>query len=111
MPEVLETLSAAPPPQIPGLHPALWRVMRTPLAAQQRLATIGLLPRDLRHRLGVRWTRRDARRFRAMAAASRASGPLMVGPLREFGPHYVRFRRAALARGDVAGRPAVANAA
>lgn len=40
--------------------------------------------------------------FRAMAAASRASAPFVRGPLREFGPNYVRWRREALERGDVA---------
>jgi hypothetical protein len=30
-------------------------------------------------------------------------GPLQRGPLSDFGPHYVRWRRAALERGEVAG--------
>ncbi|MCW2968760.1 MAG: hypothetical protein JWM71_2532 [Solirubrobacteraceae bacterium] len=105
VPEVLETLAHAAPPNLPGMHPALWRVLRTPMAMQLRVTTIGMLPRELRDRLGVRLTRSEARTFRALAAASRRSSPLIRGPLAEFGPTYVRWRREALARGDVASRP------
>ena len=63
-----------------------------------------LLPADLRGRLGLSWTRRDQRTFDRLAALSRRAGPVVRGPLAEFGPNYVRWRRAALARGDVASR-------
>lgn len=99
---VLETLDRPAPPDLPGVPPQLWRLMRRPLSAQMRLTTVGLLPPALRARLGLAWTPGDARAFRAVAAASRASSPLIRGPLRDFGTHYVRWRRAALARGDVA---------
>jgi uncharacterized protein (DUF2236 family) len=99
---VLETLARPAPPEIPGLPPRLWRIIRTPLAGQLRLATVGMLPGRLRERLGLRWTAADGAAFRAFAAASRASTPFVRGPLREFGPYYVRWRRAALERGDVA---------
>ena len=49
-----------------------------------------------------------------MTAISRAAGPAVRGPLNEFGPNYVRWRREALARGDVAATgsaPAAANVA
>lgn len=112
VPELLETLSRPAPPAIPGLHPALWRVMRRPMALQLRVATVGMLPLGLRPRLGVRLTRGEEAAFRALAATSRAATPLIRGPLAEFGPTYVKYRRAALQRGDVArGAPAAKVAA
>jgi uncharacterized protein (DUF2236 family) len=102
VPEVLATLSSSPPPNVPGMQPALWRVLRRPLGRQLHVQTIGLLPRDLRRRLGLPYTRRDARTFAALAALSRRAAPVVRGPLAEFGPSYVRWRREALARGDVA---------
>ncbi|MDX6663830.1 MAG: hypothetical protein QOG68_36 [Solirubrobacteraceae bacterium] len=111
VPEVLDTLSGSPPPNVPGMHPALWRVLRRPLAMQLRVTTVGMLPRDLRRRLGLPYTKSDARTFRAVAAVSRAAKPVVRGPLREFGPNYVRWRRTALTRGDVASRKPVPQAA
>jgi len=111
IPEVLATLSAAKPPNVPGLHPALWRVLRAPMGRQLHVQTIGLLGDDLRRRLGLAYSRRDARTFDRLAAISRRSGPLVRGPLREFGPSYVRWRHKALARGDVASRTPAAHAA
>jgi uncharacterized protein (DUF2236 family) len=100
VPEVLGQLSKAKPP--PGLHPSLWRVLRVPMGSQLRLTTVGMLPRELRARLELPWSQNDRRAFRALAAASRAAGPAIRGPLAEFGPNYVRWRREALQRGDVA---------
>lgn len=104
VPEVVATLTAAAPPALPGMHPALWRVLRSPIGRQLHVQSVGLLPRELRHRLGLRWTPRDARAFRVLATLSRRAGPVVRGPLAEFGPAYVRWRRPALERGDVAGR-------
>jgi uncharacterized protein (DUF2236 family) len=106
---VLDTLAEPAPPEIPGVPPALWRGMRRPLSAQLRLATVGMLPPLLRFKLRLPWTRNDAVAFRALTAASRASRPLIRGPLSDFGPHYVRWRHKALQRGDVA-RPREASA-
>ncbi|HEX5909227.1 MAG TPA: oxygenase MpaB family protein [Thermoleophilaceae bacterium] len=102
IPEVLDTLSAAPPPSVPGLRPGVWRLLRRPMAAQLRVATVGLLPERLRRRLELPYSARERRTLAAMAALSRASGPAMRGPLAEFGPNYVRWRHEALDRGDVA---------
>ena len=110
VPEVLATLAASSPPNVPGMHPALWRVLRSPMGRQLHVQTVGLLPADLRRRLGLRYTRRDARTFAILAALSRRAGPVVRGPLAEFGPSYVRWRRAALARGDVASRTPVPSA-
>lgn len=110
VPEVIATLSAARPPNVPGLHPALWRVLRAPMGRQLHVQTLGLLPADLRRRLGLAFTGRDQRTFDRLAAISRRAGPVVRGPLREFGPSYVRWRRRALARGDVASRAPAAQA-
>lgn len=111
VPELLQTLERPVPPAIPGLHPNLWRVLRKPMAMQLRVSTVGMLPPALGDRLGLHLTRNEEVAFRTLAAASRAAGPVVRGPLREFGPVYVRYRRAALARGDVAaGTPAPKSA-
>lgn len=73
-----------------------------PLAAQFRIITTGLFPADLRARIDMPYSRADEITFRAVTAGSRAMSPLIRGPLREFGPAYVKARRAALERGDVA---------
>ena len=99
---VLESLARPAPPAIPGMPPRVWQAIRVPIAGQMRVSTTGMLPPRLREKLNLEWSRSDERAFRALAAASRASGPLMVGPLSEFGVYYVRWRRRALARGDVA---------
>ncbi len=92
-----------PPPNLPGLRPGLWGVVSRPMALQLRVSTVGLLPPVLRERLGLPFSRADRRLFGGLRRVARATGPLIRGPLGEFGPHYVRWRRAALARGDVAG--------
>jgi len=102
VPEVLDTLRHAATPNVPGLPDSVWRVIRVPLAWQLNLTTIGMLPPTLRERLGLPFSRRDELTFGALAAGARASGPFRFGPFRNFGPHYVRWRRRALERGDVA---------
>lgn len=99
---VFETLARPQPPPVSGVHPALWNLLLRPAGRHAQLVTAGLLPPLLRERFGLDWTPAHDRLFRVIAAASRASSPLVVGPLREFGPHYLRWRRAALQRGDVA---------
>ncbi len=114
IPQVLDTLGGSPPPNVPGMRPGLWRVLRTPMGFQVGITTIGLMPERLRRRLGLPFSARDRRLFKAMTAISRAAGPAVRGPLNEFGPNYVRWRREALARGDVAATgsaPAAANTA
>ena len=71
-----------------------------------------MLPASLRAAPGHPVDRRPgAVRFALLAAVSRAASPAMVGPLREFGPVYVRMRRRPLARGDVARRSTERSAA
>jgi uncharacterized protein (DUF2236 family) len=105
VPEVLETLARAKPPAVPDL-PRLprpvWNVLRMPMALQLRVTTVGMLPDEARRKLGVQLSAGERATFRMITAASRASTPLIRGPLAEFGPAYVRWRSEALARGDVA---------
>jgi uncharacterized protein (DUF2236 family) len=89
--DVLSALArpALPPP---GMSPALWRLIVPFAGRQSTLATIGLLPAVLRKRFGVRWTRAHETALRALAGASRASGPVLPRQVREFGIEYVRMR-------------------
>ena len=52
-----------------------------------------MLPPVLRERLGVRWSVTKQLRFRALARASRAAGPLMPPQAKRFGESYLRWRR------------------
>lgn len=103
--EVFDLLGEPSAPPVPGLPAPVWNAVRKPLAAQVKLASVGMLPPILRERFGMEWTERHELAFRALGAASRASGPLLPPQLREFGPLYVRARMKQLRRGDVAAVP------
>jgi uncharacterized protein (DUF2236 family) len=94
--DLLRSLGQPTPP--PGLPAPAWRVAGPALAAQSHLVTTGMLPPILRERFGLGWSRAQEAAFRALGAASRASGPLLPRQLREMGPLHVRSRRRALAR-------------
>ncbi len=106
--DVLHTLSRPARPPHPLLGDAAWRVARLPMARMMSLATLGLLPARLRERFGVRWTRAQELELRALGAASRSATPLLPEWLRNTGPGYLRWRREALERGDVAALPSAA---
>jgi uncharacterized protein (DUF2236 family) len=69
-----------------------------------------MLPPTLREKLGLPLPPARQRAFHALSLGARTSGPFLFGPLRNFGPHYVRWRRRALERGDVAAGVATSNA-
>ena len=100
--DVLESLRDPARPPLPGLGDTAWRVARFPAARAMPLVTAGLLPAVLRERFGLDWSSGHERRFRALAAASRATTPLLPRSLRNVGPLYLRRRHKAIARGDVA---------
>ena len=100
--DVVESLGAPAAPPLPLLGGRAWRVARLPAARIGRLATIGLLPPRLRDRLGLPWSRSQDLQLRALAGASRRARPLMPETARNFGPNYLRWRRDAIARGEVA---------
>jgi uncharacterized protein (DUF2236 family) len=103
--DVLEALAAPARPPVPFLGPRMWKAFRFPAARAMSLATVGLLPPALRQRFGTRWTRRQERELRALATVARRATPLMPKSLRNTGPAYLRWRRKAIARGDVASGP------
>lgn len=100
--DVLATVTNAMRPPLPLLPQSVWRAARVPASRLFDLATAGLLPPILRARFGLRWTRAQQVEFRVLARASRAVTPVMPAQLRVMGPGYLRLRREAIARGDVA---------
>jgi uncharacterized protein (DUF2236 family) len=101
--EVLASVAAAPPPQIRGLRGRPWRVLAAPLALHLRVISTGLMPAVLRERLELPFSATDRAVFAMACAIASRSGPLIRGPLANFGSSYVRWRHEALARGEVAG--------
>jgi uncharacterized protein (DUF2236 family) len=95
--EVLDALDRPASPPLTGVSAALWSVARGPIARQMRMTTIGMLPPVLRERLGLSWSAPEEITLRAVGAVSRATSPIMVGPLTNFGPRYVEMRREAMA--------------
>ena len=95
---VLATLMQPKAPPVPYLTDGLWRVARWPATRAARLATVGLLGPTVRDRLHLPWSSARQRQFDALAAAHRAAGPVLPRSAREFGPAYLGYRRATLAR-------------
>jgi uncharacterized protein (DUF2236 family) len=80
----------SPLPMLGGLP---WRVAWAPFGHLFWLTTVGLLPPVLRERFGVRWTFARDREFRALAAASRLTTPVMPVVTRVVSPeHVLRWR-------------------
>jgi uncharacterized protein (DUF2236 family) len=95
---VLETLVQPAKPPVPGLPDGAWNVLRMPAARAGRIITAGMLGPKLRARFGLPWSRADQAQFTAMAAASRASGPVLPRRVKAFGPSYLALRRDAIRR-------------
>lgn len=109
--DVLDSLAAPDAPPLPMLRGRAWQIARFPAARLGSLATVGLLPPLLRERFGLRWGRGKELELRGLGAASRRMTPLMPASMRNFGPSYLRWRREAIARGEVAsGTPAQSQA-
>jgi len=100
--DVLGALGAPAPPAAAGLYGVSWAFARTPLGHILELTTIGLLPPVLRRRFGAGWSWRRELELRALSATLRAGTPVAPSWVRNTGPDYLRWRREALARGDVA---------
>lgn len=95
--QVLPIVSAPTSP-LPWLPAPVWSVVRRPAAYGALIATGGLLGPVLRAELGVDWSPRRERHFRALCRASRASGVLLPRALRVTGPGYLALRRRATRR-------------
>jgi uncharacterized protein (DUF2236 family) len=79
---------------LPLLDERAWRVAWAPFGRLFWLATVGLLPAELRERFGVRWNAAREHEFRALTAASRATTPLMPAVTRVVSPENIlRWRR------------------
>lgn len=89
---------AAPPLPLPR---TLWRAMRFPAQQALRLGGVGLMAPELRERLGVAWTGRDERAFRALGAITRGLTPVMPERMRIMGPAQLKMRRRAIERGPL----------
>jgi uncharacterized protein (DUF2236 family) len=112
--DVLESLVSPTAPPLPWMRDGMWRVVSAPSSRAGRIGTVGMLPPLLRERLGLEWTRANERELRLITAISRRSRPLMPPAAKNFGPHYQRWRRKQIERGDVASggrRPAPDGAA
>jgi uncharacterized protein (DUF2236 family) len=90
--EVLDKLAHPAPPPLARAYAIAWPLARIPLTHVLALTTAGLLSPQLRHRLGVRFRRRDAAQLAALSAALRAATPLMPESLLNTGPGYLRWR-------------------
>jgi uncharacterized protein (DUF2236 family) len=99
--DVLDALTSPSRPPVRALPDGAWRAARLPTARLGALATIGLLPRILRARFGLRWTRAQELELRALGAASRSATPLMPAGLRRMGPAWLARRREAIVRGGM----------
>jgi uncharacterized protein (DUF2236 family) len=100
--DVLEALARPAPPEVVGLYGPAWAIARLPLGHVLGLTTVGMLAPALRRRFGVCWSRQKDLELRALGATLRAATPLAPPSVRNTGPDYLRWRREALARGDVA---------
>lgn len=100
--DVLDALASPPPPEARFVSDSLWRAARVPTARIVRLGTVGMMPPSVRRKLDLGWSRRQELELRALGRAARGAGPLLPRSIREFGPSYLRWRRAAIARGEVA---------
>ncbi len=102
--DVVLRASARParPESMPRWSDPLWKLMRLPMAHVLMLTGLGTLPPALRARLGIRWTHRQERELRLVAALSRALTPVLPESLRINGPAYLRARRGAIAHDEFA---------
>jgi uncharacterized protein (DUF2236 family) len=87
-------------PPLPGLGEGTWKAVSLPARRASELATAGLLPPALRHKLGIPWSRWDEAQLRALGAALRPATPVMPRSLRRMGPAWLRWRADEISRGQ-----------
>jgi uncharacterized protein (DUF2236 family) len=97
---VLHSVQNPARPPLPLPDP-LWRLARIPARRTLWLGGVGLMAPRLRARLAIAWSPSDERQFRLLAAAARATTPLLPGRARVLGPVQLRMRRRAIARGPL----------
>jgi uncharacterized protein (DUF2236 family) len=97
---VLRAINGVAIPRVPEV---LVRALRLPARRLLLVCGVGLLPEEVRERCEIRWTRREAREFRAIGAATRRMTPVMTKGMLISGPRQLRWRRRAIARGPLGG--------
>ena len=95
--EVMAALARPAPPAVMWLGGPLWVLARMPLAHVLELVSVGLLPAQLRERFALGWSRTQELQLDTLALALRASTPLTPAFMRNTGPAYLRWRKAAIA--------------
>ncbi len=75
--EVIEVMRSEVAPPFAMIPRGIWRRAWRPVGETYWLVTAGLMPSELRRKLGIRWSRAQERRYRLLARASRALGPAM----------------------------------
>ena len=98
--EVLSVMTRPAAPPVPLIGGPLWKLLRVPLSRPLALATTGFLPRALRERFGLRWTRAQELELRALGRISRSTTPVLPARIRNVGPAYLAWRRQAIARSE-----------
>ncbi len=100
--EVYAALTSAPPSPSKVIGDRAWQVVNRPGMRFAGLATVGLMPQELRERLDLQLTRPQQLELRALGAAARGATPLLPRALRNVARGYLKWRRVPIARGDVA---------
>jgi uncharacterized protein (DUF2236 family) len=96
---VLEVAREPTGPELAVVPEMIWRAVLFPAGKMMYVGGVGLLSEPLRERLGIPWSRREERGFRALSASSRKLERLLPAGLKVFGPTQLRWRRRAIARG------------
>lgn len=100
--EVYEAITTTPPPPSDRIGSRTWDLASKPMVRLITLSTVALLPHELRERLDLHLSRAQRLELRALGAAARQMTPLMPATLRNVGPSYLRWRREAIERREVA---------
>jgi uncharacterized protein (DUF2236 family) len=83
-----------------GWMPArAWGVAGRPLGVYGAFLARGVVGPRLREKFAIEWSARDQKRFARIAAAYRAAGPIVVGPLATAGPLTLKVRKREIAKG------------
>ena len=98
---VLRAVRHAAFPDVPFVPDMFWKALRLPAARALYVCGVGLLPAELRERLGARWHSREKREYRTIGAVSRRLTPVLPQRLLVLGPTQLRWRRKAIERGPL----------
>lgn len=86
----------------PWLPAPVWGLAGRPLGLYGAFLGRGTMGPILREKFHIPWSDKQQRRFSRVAAAYRASNPVIVGPLRQAGPLALKIRQREIAKGPFA---------